>query len=70
MQLMPVLKFWFTHGQQIEGLVDKGNTPGQAHTIIGIVEAIMPFAKRAWPILTQDNLADDFVAMLKDMLTP
>jgi hypothetical protein len=69
MQIMPVLKFWFAHGSQIEALAGQGGSkPGETHVIVSLVAAVMPFAKLAWPVLAQNNLGDDFVAMLRDAL--
>ena len=67
MQIMPVLKFWFAHGSQIEALAGQvGAKPGETPIIVSFAAAIMPFAKRAWPVLAQNNLGDDFVEMLKE----
>ena len=63
---MPALKFWYNHGSQIEAILSKGNSPGGSHLVPDVIAALMPIAKKQFPVLNENNLGDDLVTCVRD----
>ena len=67
---MSILMYFLKHGSQITALLEKGNTPGNSHILLDLLNANMPLIKKTWPQLNENGLLDDTVAMLKEQITP
>lgn len=70
MNFMPLVGFYWKHGNQINAMAAKTGTPGQSSLLLDLATALVPVAKKHWPELNASNLLDDGLQTLKEVLTP
>jgi len=68
MNIMPIVGFYWKHGQQINAMIPKSGTGAQSSLILDIAAAAVPVIKKHWPQLNANNLCDDALAALKEVL--
>lgn len=69
MNLMPIVGFYWKHGNQINALIPKSGTAGQTSLLLDVAAALAPVIKKHWPQLNAEGLTDDALATLKEVLS-
>ena len=68
MNLMPLVGFYWKHGNQINSLIPKSGV-GQTSLLLDVATAMAPVIKKHWPQLNANGLTDDALSTLKEVLT-